>query len=59
MTDTGDERMMWIDNGRNVGIRVVVKERKWRRDQPILISRDEDVAVSYAIGFEGQQAPSV
>lgn len=56
-TDTGEERMLWIDNGRNVGIKVVVRERKWRRDQPILIRRDEDVAVSYAIGFEGQQGP--
>lgn len=54
-TDTGKERMVWIDNGRNVGIKVVVRERKWRRDQPILISRDEDVAVSYEIGFEGQR----
>lgn len=58
-TDTSEQQMLWLDNGRNVGIKVVVKERKWRRDQPILISRDEDVAVSYSIGFEGQQAPSI
>ena len=50
--DSGEERTLWIDKG-NVGLKVVVTERKWRRDQPILIGPDEDVAVSYAIGFEG------
>ena len=55
-TEAGEERMVWIDNGKNVGIKVAVRERKWRRDQPILVSREEDIAVSYAIGFEGQQA---
>ena len=50
----GEEQLVWIDNGRNVGIRVVVRERKWRRDQPILIRREEDVAVSYALELQGQ-----
>ncbi len=52
----GDERMVWIDSGKNVGIRVKVKERSSGRDLPLLISRDEDVAVSYAVEFEGKGA---
>jgi len=51
--DKGEGWMLWIDSGRNVGMKVTVRERKWRRDQPILFRRDEDVAVSYAIEFEG------
>ncbi|KAI9877453.1 MAG: hypothetical protein M1830_003875 [Pleopsidium flavum] len=50
--DDGEERMLWIDSGRNVGMKVTVRERRWRRDQPIMFRRDEDVAVSYAIDFE-------
>ncbi len=54
--DIGEERMVWMDSGKNVGIRVLVKERRSGRDLPLLISRDEDVAVSYAIEFEGKEA---
>jgi len=49
-----DERVLWVDNAKNVGLRLKVKERKWRRDNPILVSSEEEVAVSYSIEFEGK-----
>lgn len=57
-TDLKDERnwkrIIWIDHQKNVGIRVRVQERRWRRNAPVLIHKDEDQAVSYSIEFEGK-----
>ncbi|MCJ1478531.1 hypothetical protein MMC13_007211 [Lambiella insularis] len=50
-----ESRTLWIDSRRNVGIRVLVKERKWRREVPILLHRDEDPAVSYELEYEELQ----
>lgn len=55
-TDLKDERkrrhIIWVDHAHNVGIRAYVQERRWRRNAPILIPKDEDQAVSYSIELE-------
>lgn len=50
-----DERtdILWVNDGKNVGVRFSVKEDVSRRDNPVLIQSDEDAAVSYEITFEG------
>ena len=35
--DLEGERIIWVDNRKNVGIRTRVRERSWRRDSPVLI----------------------
>ncbi|KAF1982620.1 F-box domain-containing protein [Aulographum hederae CBS 113979] len=51
--DVGRNRhILWVDTLKNVGINVRVKERKWRRDTPILMEANEDDAVSYDIEYE-------
>ncbi len=46
-----EKRTLWVDDRRNAGLVLRVKEKKWKRDSPILF-RDEDVAVSYNIEYE-------
>lgn len=53
LRDEDEDRILWVNDGKNVGLRLRVKERKWNRDNPILLHRDEGVAVSYSIQFEG------
>jgi len=48
-----EARMLWVDSRKNVGIRVRIKERKWRRDMPILLHQNEDPAVTYSMDYEG------
>lgn len=48
-----DESILWIDSTKRVGLKLNVHERRWRRDQPVLISADE-VPVSYEVEFEGK-----
>ena len=49
-----DPGILWINTrDDNVGIKFRVKERKWRRNAPLLYSNDVEVAVSYRIEFEG------
>ena len=61
LTDLDDldqsRRIIWVDNARNIGMRAHVRERKWRRDAPILMPKDEDEAVSYSVELEGKRAP--
>ena len=47
------KRVIWVDNLKNVGIKVWVKEKNWRQDIPILMHRDDDPVVSYSVEFEG------
>ncbi|KAJ9629899.1 hypothetical protein H2203_002284 [Taxawa tesnikishii (nom. ined.)] len=55
---TQDPSILWVNNSNNaVGIKFRVRERKWRRDNPILYSAEEEVAVSYYIEFEGEHIP--
>ncbi|KAF9734550.1 hypothetical protein PMIN06_001245 [Paraphaeosphaeria minitans] len=47
-----DSRILWVSPKNNTGIRFNVKERKLRRDIPILIRADEDMPVSYEIEYD-------
>jgi hypothetical protein len=49
-----DERVLWASEARNTGLRFHVKERKLKRDMPILMSTDEDMPVSYEVEFDGR-----
>ena len=50
-----DERILWVSPNKDTGIRFIVRERKIRRDIPILIGADEeDVPVSYEIEYDGR-----
>lgn len=46
------DRILWLDNGRNVGIRLRVIERE-DLGTPILMRADEDAHVAYSIEYEG------
>ncbi|KAJ4361393.1 hypothetical protein N0V95_001904 [Ascochyta clinopodiicola] len=50
--DPDDQRILWVSPAKNTGIRFNVKERKLRRDAPILIKNDEDMPVSYDIEYD-------
>lgn len=52
--DPNDKRILWISMTKNTGIRFNVKERKLRRDAPILMRNDEDMPVSYDIEYDGK-----
>lgn len=54
MFDPDDERILWVSTEKNTGIRFNVKERKLRRDAPILIRNDEDLPVSYDLEYDGK-----
>lgn len=47
-----EQGVLWVNDGKNVGLRFRVRERKWRRENPVLFQRDEEVAVSYEIQYE-------
>ncbi|KAF2264024.1 hypothetical protein CC78DRAFT_517434 [Lojkania enalia] len=50
--DIDDEQILWVSPARNTGFRLHVRERKLKRDAPILISTDEDMPVSYDIEYD-------
>lgn len=53
-SDGEDEAVLWVSTNKHTGIRFKVKERKLRRDVPILIKADEgDMPVSYEIEYDG------
>lgn len=52
--DPDDQRILWVSTAKNTGIRFNVKERKMRRDAPILIRNDEELPVSYDIEYVGR-----
>ncbi|KAH0148276.1 hypothetical protein KCU82_g13590, partial [Aureobasidium melanogenum] len=48
-----DPSILWVNTADHaVGVKFRVKERKWKRDVPVLISADEEVAVSYTVDLE-------
>ncbi|KAF2847003.1 hypothetical protein T440DRAFT_457129 [Plenodomus tracheiphilus IPT5] len=49
--DIYDPRILWVSSARNTGLLFNVRERKLRRDAPILIRNDEDMPVSYEIEY--------
>ncbi|KAJ4360176.1 uncharacterized protein N0V89_000736 [Didymosphaeria variabile] len=58
----GDEqidnpKVLWVSSNKNTGIRLNVRERKLRRDIPILVRADEeDMPVSYEIEYDGRRS---
>ncbi|KIW06053.1 hypothetical protein, variant [Verruconis gallopava] len=46
------EGILWLERTKNVGLRVKVQEKKWRRHMPILVHADDEVAVSYEVVYE-------
>ncbi|RDW90979.1 hypothetical protein BP5796_02144 [Coleophoma crateriformis] len=50
------KRLLWADNDKNVGLRLRVSERR-DPEAPILLSRDEDAPISYALEYEGNFYP--
>ena len=51
--DLTDPRILWVSPLKNTGIRLNARERKLRRDTPILIRTDEDMPVTYIIEYDG------
>jgi hypothetical protein len=48
-----DPSILWVNTADHVvGVKFRVKQRKWKRDNPILFSADEEVAVSYTVDLE-------
>jgi hypothetical protein len=54
--DLEDSRILWVSPSKNSGIRFNVKEKKFRRDTPILIRADEDMPVTYEIEYDGMSS---
>jgi hypothetical protein len=53
--DVADEAILWVSSFKNTGIRFKVRERKLRRDVPLLVRADEeDMPVSYEIEYDGK-----
>ncbi|KAF3037627.1 hypothetical protein E8E12_004239 [Didymella heteroderae] len=51
-SDPNEKRILWVSMAKNTGISFNVKERKLRREAPILIRNDEDMPVSYDIEYD-------
>jgi hypothetical protein len=54
--DLDDSRILWVSPSKNSGIRFNVKEKKFRRDTPILIRADEGMPITYEIEYNGMSA---
>jgi len=48
------EGILWVKPGENVGLRFKVREKIFRREVPVLLRVDEEVAVTYEIEYEGK-----
>jgi len=48
-----DKSVLWLNTkGEHVGIKFRVKEKKWRRETPVLVEREADLPVSYIVELE-------
>ncbi|KAL1847342.1 hypothetical protein Plec18167_001423 [Paecilomyces lecythidis] len=54
--DPSDSRILWVDTNENVGLKLRVREKRWNRFLPVLIHKDEELAVSYELEIEGEYA---
>lgn len=54
--DENDDNILWVDGIKNVGLKLRVREKRWIRDIPILVHRDEELAVTYEVEIEGKFA---
>jgi len=52
--DLEDPRILWVSPRKDSGIRFNVREKKFLRNAPILISTDEDMPVTYKIEYDGE-----
>jgi hypothetical protein len=52
--DMNDPRILWVSASKDTGISFNVKERKFRRETPILLRTDEDMPVTYEIEYDGR-----
>lgn len=52
--DVNDPAFLWVNDNSspNVGVRFTVSERRWRRNAPILMHADEEVAMTYDVQIE-------
>ena len=57
--DQGEKsEIVWIDEGRrSAGMYLRVEERKLRWENPLLLHRDEDQAVTYSLELQGKSNP--
>ena len=46
--------VLWANDGEQLGVRLKVKQRSWKRDMPLIVNVDEDDAVLYEIQYEGK-----
>ncbi|KAL2012490.1 hypothetical protein VTN00DRAFT_15 [Thermoascus crustaceus] len=44
--------ILWVDTRKNVGLKFRVREKRWHRDMPVLMYRDEGPAVTYEVDIE-------
>jgi hypothetical protein len=53
-TDARDDwRVLWVDTSKNVGLRIKVTEKKWRRQMPVLVHADEEISMTFEIEYQG------
>ncbi|KAL8709322.1 MAG: hypothetical protein Q9220_005915 [cf. Caloplaca sp. 1 TL-2023] len=52
LDDLQSSSIVWADQGKTVGLRVKVTEKRWRRDVPIIMHKDEDQPISYSLELE-------
>ncbi|RAL17666.1 F-box protein [Aspergillus homomorphus CBS 101889] len=51
--DRDEAQMLWVDPGRNVGIKARVRERRYLNQQmPLLVHRDEEGSTAYELSIE-------
>ncbi|USP73532.1 hypothetical protein yc1106_00806 [Curvularia clavata] len=51
-----DPHILWVTPRKDSGIRLNAREKKFRRNAPILISADEDLPVTYEIEYDGKSS---
>jgi len=51
-----DGRMLWVDGKNNVGLKVRVSRKRWSRQFPVLLHRDDEESVSYSVELKGNVA---
>ncbi|KAL9015242.1 MAG: hypothetical protein Q9173_000128 [Seirophora scorigena] len=56
-SDSASKCMIWADPGKTLGLKVRVKENKWKTGAPILLHKDEEQAISYSLELEGRTYP--
>ena len=52
-----EAELVWVDESTKIaGLEIEVRELRWSRDMPILLSRDEDQALGYSLELRGASA---